>query len=60
MLDLAKKYDEGDLRQREFCTENGIMESVLNYWLGRYRKKKSTKPIGSQIVPIQIKSERLA
>ena len=57
MLSLAKKYESGNQRQREFCEENGIKESILNYWLGRYRKENSPKSQVSQIVPIQIKND---
>ena len=58
MFALAKKYDDGNQRQREFCEVNGIKESILNYWLGRYRKNKSQKPPSRQIVPIHIKTEQ--
>ena len=58
MLSMAKKYEDGDQRQREFCEENGIKESMLNYWVGQYRKKKPSKSHVHQIVPMQIKSEQ--
>lgn len=58
MLSLAKKYEQGDLRQREFCEQNGMKESVLNYWLGRYRKLNRPRSSSPQIVPLNIKSEQ--
>jgi hypothetical protein len=57
MLLLAKKYEDGDQRQREFCEQNGIKESILNYWLSIYRKKNLPISETPQIVPVTIKSE---
>ena len=57
MLTLAKQYTEGDQRQREFCEQNGIKDSVLNYWLSIYRKNNSPKSPAPQIVPVTIKRE---
>ena len=57
MLSLAEKYDKGPLSQREFCEQNGIKESTLNYWLSKYRKNGTPKTISHQIIPIQIKKD---
>ena len=40
MYPLIEKYLEGHLTQKVFSSKYGITESVLNYWLAKYRKQK--------------------
>lgn len=37
MYPLVESYLEGHLTQKAFCAKHGISESVLNYWLSKYR-----------------------
>jgi transposase-like protein len=39
MFPLAEAYLQGGITKKEFCARHAVPESVLGYWLAKYRRQ---------------------
>jgi transposase-like protein len=46
MFPLVEAYLERDQTKKAFCEEHGLSESVLGYWLTKYRRKNAPEAGG--------------
>lgn len=53
MFPLVEKYEQGTWSQDEFCKNNKLKKSTLQYWLSKYRKKNDR---GRVFIPVGTES----
>lgn len=50
-VSLIQEYENGNMKQREFCSKHKIKYSAFQFWLARVRKQSRN---GAQFLPVRV------